>query len=369
MSRRQIIELLETSGYMPVNPPILQPADVFLDLVGEDIRTRLFTTEDQAGSELCLRPELTIPICRHHLETGDAARTANYGYLGPAFRFRPGETGEFLQAGIESLGREDRLAADAEVMALSASLASAGGLPNPSILLGDSAIFDAFVEGLGFAPGAARRLRRALGSRTRVETALAEVTKPDEGAPAMMAALSGADPDQAQALVEDMMALARIRPVGGRSSAEIAERFIAKAGRATAAPISEAALTCMEALIHLEVSAREAAGLLKRLAGVASLALDPVIDQLAARLDAFEERGLPVPDMMFCGWAGGRLDYYTGFTFEMREEGASGDDLTLPPAVSGGRFDGLMERLGAGQTVPAVGAALWLDRLPEGDAQ
>jgi ATP phosphoribosyltransferase regulatory subunit len=366
MSRRQIIELLETSGYMPVETPILQPADVFLDLVGEDIRTRLFTTEDQAGTELCLRPELTIPICRHHLETGAAERSANYGYLAPAFRFRPGETGEFIQAGIESIGREDTLAADAEVMALSASLATAGGLANPSVTLGDSAIFTAFVEGLGFAPRSVRRLRRALGSKSRAEAALADVTSVShDEQPAMMAALASGDPQEARALVEEMMDLARIQQVGGRTSAEIAERFIEKAARQTAAPISEAAMTCLEALIHLEVPAREAASLLKRLSSVASLALDPVIDQFVARLDAFEERNQPVSTMTFCGWAGGRLDYYTGFTFEMRGT----EDRTTPPAVSGGRFDGLMERLGADKTVPAVGAALWLDRLPKGDEQ
>lgn len=363
MSRRQIIELLETSGYMPVETPILQPADIFLDLVGEDIRTRLFTTEDQAGTELCLRPELTIPICRHHMESGEAERPANYGYLGPAFRFRPGESGEFSQAGIESIGRDDTLAADAEVMALSASLASAGGLTDPSITLGDSAIFTAFVEGLGFAPRAIRRLRRALGSRTRVEAALADVTATaDDDQPAMMAALASGDPGEARALVEELMNLARIQPVGGRTSAEIAERFIEKAARQSAAPIGEAAMTCLEALIHLEVPAREAASLLTRLASVASLQLEPIIDQFTARLDAFEERSLPVSSMTFCGWSGGRLDYYTGFTFEMR----GSEDRTTPPAVSGGRFDGLMERLGSSKTVPAVGAALWLDRLPGG---
>ncbi len=364
MSRRQIIELLETSGYMPVDPPILQPADLFLDLVGEDIRTRLFTTEDQVGDELCLRPELTIPICRHHLEVGDPARPANYGYLGPAFRFRPGETGEFLQAGIESIGREDTLAADAEIMALSASLASAGGLSEPNVTLGDAAIFDAFVDGLGFAPGAARRLRRSLGSRERVEQALGEVVKSAGDTSTGLAALSGADPARAKAVVEDMMALARIQPIGGRTSAEIADRFIDKARRAAAPTISEAAQTCMEALIHLEAPAREASGLLKRLAGVANLSIDDTIDQLEQRLNAFEERGLPVSTMTYCGWAGGRLDYYTGFSFEMRAT----QDLSAPPAVSGGRFDGLMERLGAPSRVPAVGAALWLDRLPQGGA-
>ena len=362
MSRRQITELLETSGYMPVETPILQPADVFLDLVGEDIRTRLFTTEDEQGTPLCLRPEHTIPICRHHMQRGDAARPANYGYLGPAFRFRADETGEFLQAGIESLGRADTLAADAEVMGLSTSLAAAGGLREPVVTLGDSSIFTAFVDGLGFGSQARRRLRRALGSRPRLEAALREIaTATPAPSDAMMAALAGADPRDARALVEDMMRLARIQPLGGRTADEIAERFIAKAER-HARPVSDAALTCLEALVHLQVPASDAPGLLQRLADVAGLDLGGPIARLTDRMEAFADRGLPVAQMVFCGWAGGRLDYYTGFVFEMRGT----NDLTAAPAVSGGRFDGLMERLGAPARVPAVGAALWLDRLPEG---
>ncbi|MEM6710783.1 MAG: ATP phosphoribosyltransferase regulatory subunit [Pseudomonadota bacterium] len=366
MSRRQITELLETSGYMPVDPPILQPADVFLDLVGEDIRTRLFTTEDQMGEELCLRPELTIPICRHHIETGNPSRTANYGYLGPAFRFRQGESGEFMQAGIESIGRVDRLAADAEVLALSMSLASAGGLAKPIITLGDSAIFSAFVKGLGFPPSAARRLRRGLGSRDRLQSALKDVSAPPAGQEsALTTALATADPSTARGMVEDMMNLARIQPVGGRTPAEIAERFIEKAAREAADQVSEAALSCLDTLIHMEVPASDAPGLLARLSQVASLDLESVVKHYSDRLIALSERSLPIDRMTFCGWAGGRLDYYTGFTFEMR----GSDDIAIPPAVSGGRFDGLIERLGASETVPAVGASLWLDRLPNGGDQ
>ncbi|MEM1288623.1 MAG: ATP phosphoribosyltransferase regulatory subunit [Pseudomonadota bacterium] len=363
MSRRQINELLETSGYMPVETPILQPADVFLDLIGEDIRARLFTTEDESGALMCLRPEHTIPICRHHIASGDATRTSNYGYVGPAFRFRPGETGEFLQAGIESIGRSDRLAADAEIMALSASLASAGGLSEPTTILGDNSIFEAFIDGLKFGTRAKRKLKRALGSRTAMEATLTEVVKSAKAgsSSALMASVAAADTGAARAMVEDMMQLAGIEPVGSRSADEIAERFIAKAERENR-QVSDAAITCLEALIHLQVPALDAPGLLRRLAEVSGLDVGAQVAELADRLEAFGERQLPTEHMVFCGWAGGRLDYYSGFSFEMRNS----EDLETPPAVSGGRFDRLMEQLGAGAKVPAVGAALWLDRLPEG---
>ncbi len=108
-----LIALFEREGYARVEPPILQPSEAFVDLSGEDIRRRMFVTQDADGHELCLRPDYTIPVCRQHLaEVGPAP--ASYSYLGPVFRLRKGETGEFLQAGVESIGRPDRAAADAE---------------------------------------------------------------------------------------------------------------------------------------------------------------------------------------------------------------------------------------------------------------
>ena len=97
---------LESSGFARVDPPILQPAEVFLDLSGEELRRRLFQVQDPAGRELCLRPDMTIPVSRNHIASGDPARAADYCYLGPVFRHRPGsdEPDEFTQAGIESFG-------------------------------------------------------------------------------------------------------------------------------------------------------------------------------------------------------------------------------------------------------------------------
>src|SRR5579863_6844257 len=112
------------AGYGQAEPPILQPAEPFLDLSGEDIRKSLYLTTDASGEELCLRPDLTIPVARDYLASGRAGRPAGYSYLGPVFRYRGGRPSEFLQAGIESFGRQDRAAADAEMLALEIGRAS-----------------------------------------------------------------------------------------------------------------------------------------------------------------------------------------------------------------------------------------------------
>ena len=102
------------AGYSRAEPDILQPAEPFLDLSGEDIRKSLYLTTDPSGEELCLRPDLTIPVARDYLASGRAGQAAGFCYLGPVFRYRGGRPSEFLQAGIESFGRQDRAAARSE---------------------------------------------------------------------------------------------------------------------------------------------------------------------------------------------------------------------------------------------------------------
>ena len=93
------------AGYVQAEPDILQPAEPFLDLSGEDIRKSLYLTTDPSGEELCLRPDLTIPVARDYLASPGAGQPAGFCYLGPVFRYRGGQPSEFLQAGIESFGR------------------------------------------------------------------------------------------------------------------------------------------------------------------------------------------------------------------------------------------------------------------------
>src|SRR4249919_3016822 len=104
------------AGYVQIDPPILQPAEPFLDLSGEDIRRRMFLTSDPHGRELCLRPDLTIPVSRAYLQSPSAGKVAGYCYLGVVFRHRESAATEILQAGIESFGRQDKAAADAEML-------------------------------------------------------------------------------------------------------------------------------------------------------------------------------------------------------------------------------------------------------------
>src|SRR6202000_2342710 len=139
-------------------PPTPQPPEPFLDLSGEDIRKSLYLTTDAGGEELCLRPDLTIPVACDYLASDRAGQPAGFSYLGPVFRYRDGRSNEFLQAGIESFGRQDRAAADAEMLALALQATSAVGLKDVEIRTGGVALFTALIDALGLYPVWRRRL-------------------------------------------------------------------------------------------------------------------------------------------------------------------------------------------------------------------
>ena len=75
---QQLLSSYMRAGYTPIDPPVLQPAEPFLDLSGEDIRRRMFLTSDPQGRELCLRPDLTIPVSRAYLQSPSAGKAAGY---------------------------------------------------------------------------------------------------------------------------------------------------------------------------------------------------------------------------------------------------------------------------------------------------
>src|SRR5690242_7412509 len=153
-----LVASYERAGYARIAPAILQPAEPFLDLSGEDIRRRMFPTTAPDGGEFCLRPDLTIPVSRDYLASPSAGKPAGFSYLGPVFRHRTDAPSEFLQAGIESLGRTDKAAVDAEMLVLGCEATAHYGLAKPDIRMGDVALFAALIAGLDLAPAWKRRV-------------------------------------------------------------------------------------------------------------------------------------------------------------------------------------------------------------------
>ena len=349
------------AGYVKAEPAILQPAEPFLDLSGEDIRKSLYLTSDAGGEELCLRPDLTIPVARDYLASERAGQPAGFCYLGPVFRYRAGRPSEFLQAGIESFGRQDRAAADAEMLALGLEAAAAFGITDVEIRTGDVALFTALIDALDLYPVWRRRLMKDFNRKINLAQDIERLTLATgtghneyEG---VLAALAGSDRKAALALVTDMMSIAGATIVGGRTLDEIADRFLEQSTLKSGA-LPRDALTIIKRFLAISGDPDDALGQLRTLASDAGLDIHAAIDQVESRTGFMAARGVETGEISFATSFGRGVDYYTGFEFELQRKGG-GDG----PLIAGGRYDGLMTQLGATTPIPAVGFSIWIEAV------
>src|ERR1700741_2954888 len=351
------------AGYERSEPAILQPAEPFLDLSGEDIRKSLYLTTDASGEELCLRPDLTIPVARDYLASSRAGQPAGFSYLGPVFRYRGGRPNEFLQAGIESFGRQDRAAAPAEMLALALDATRAVGLNDVEIRTGDVALFNALIDALGLYPVWRRRLIKDFNRKVSLTDDIAQLTLTT--APGRneyqggLAALAGSDRKAALALVTDLMSIAGTTNVGGRTVAEIADRFLEQLTLKGGA-LPRDALAIIKRFLAIAGDPDDAVAQLRALANDAKLNITAAIDQLESRVGFMAARGIDFARTRFSTSFGRGLDYYTGFEFELHKKGNG-----VEPLVAGGRYDGLMTQLGASAPIPAVGFSIWIEALTQ----
>jgi ATP phosphoribosyltransferase regulatory subunit len=359
-----LVASYERAGYARVAPAILQPAEPFLDLSGEDIRKRMYLTTAPGGAEFCLRPDLTIPVSRDYLASPQAGKATGFCYLGPVFRHRNDQPAEFMQAGIESFGRTDSAAADAEMLALGLEATAGYGLARPDIRTGDVALFAALIAGLELAPAWKRRLVKDFNRKSNLALDLERLMLGGNNArpeyQGVLAALAGSDPKGAHALVTDLLSIAGINAVGGRSVAEIADRFLEQSALGASTKLPRDVRGLIERFLAIGGDPDESTAELRALAADANLTgeLSPALDLFESRNGFLAARDIDLKRVQFSTAFGRGFDYYTGFVFELTDPARTGD-----PLVAGGRYDGLLTRLGSAEPTTAVGFSVWIERL------
>ena len=144
-----------------------------------------------------------------YLASQAAGSAQGFCYLGPVYRDRGVMPAEIVQAGIESFGRPDKAAADAEMLALGLDATAHYGIAKPEIRMGDVGLFSALVAALDLAPAWKRRLVKDFNRKTSlahdldVLTLHAAQNKPEYQG--VLAALERSDPKAAHALVTDLL--------------------------------------------------------------------------------------------------------------------------------------------------------------------
>ncbi len=320
----------------------------------------MFVTEGPQGERLALRPDFTIPVCLAHLQRGDGP--ARYAYRGLVFRRHDEGSPERLEAGYEDIGGRDSLKADAEALSLAIACAVEAAPGSIAVRLGDIALFSALLRALGLPGRWRRRLRHSFGLPGVMAANLERMVAPRDAEdrrldPELRAVAD--DHDGLVALLSERHAAHGHQEGAGRSPQEIAERFLSMRAIPDAAVAARAAKIVGEYL-ELKAELSQAAGAVRTFAGKHGLDLSEALAFFEARAAAIAPRASSA-DMRFEAGFGRPLDYYTGLVFEVRVAGMA------EPLIGGGRYDRMMEMLGAPEPVPAVGFTMRLDQVEAGE--
>ncbi len=334
------------AGAIPVEAPMLVSAETLLDLYGEDIRARAFTTHDTDRGELMLRPDFTVPVVEMHMK--DGADPARYTYLGEVFRMqRVGSTrpSEYLQLGYEVFDRANPLAADAEVFSLfTRALAD---LPIRAVT-GDVGIVLAAIEALSTTDARKAALRRHVWRPRRFRALLDRFTGAAKAPVGRADFLKSAHKHGLATLI------ARAGPpIGLRTTDEMSDRLERLRADAAAPPIDVTEAEVLTELLALKAPLSEAVDALGNFA-VDLPGLRPAVNRFGERVSALRRVGIDLDVVPFeASYGRAQMEYYDGFVF-----GLLSTTPGMAPLATGGRYDALTRHLGAGREIPAVGGVI-----------
>ncbi len=168
----------------------------------------------------------------------------------------------------------------------------------------------------------------------------------------IVAALSRFPAERVGELFADILAIAGIQTVGGRSTAEIAERVVEQAMLAAEDPHSRRALRTRSAPSGGRDPLSGAVEALAKLSGTVGrpARFEAAVADFARRVEAIGADGAGAT---FSATFGRKLGYYDGFVFDLYDTDRPG----AGQVAGGGRYDGLTAGFGASSGVRAVGFA------------
>jgi ATP phosphoribosyltransferase regulatory subunit len=138
---------------------------------------------------------------------------------------------------------------------------------------------------------------------------------------------------------------------------EITARFLEQAADASAARLPPNVASAISAFLNVKAPVPQALDAIRKLSKVGGVSIDVALSALERRLSLIERQGVDLSRATFAAQFGRNMEFYTAFVFEFRTR--DGDE----PVAGGGRYDTLLQALGAPRATPAVGCAIFGERL------
>ena len=148
-------------------------------------------------------------------------------------------------------------------------------------------------------------------------------------------------------------------PQGARTREEIVERLMEQAADAAALRLDPRIAQVITSLLNVSGTAQSALGEIHTLTRNAGIKLDAPLAAMEHRLTALKALGIDPSRVAFAARFGRNMEYYTGFVFELWSRDAEG----AVQIAGGGRYDTLLEALGAKRSIPAIGFTIRTERV------
>ncbi len=340
-----ILRSVKSMGFKYIDLPSVIEANHIVQRSGENFRKLIFSFTDQNGSELCLRPDLTIVSCLRYLENNLKGKEKIF-YSGQAYRKSQNKKDSIIrnQIGFEILGSKDEKNDDKEI--INASLKSLQNVKYSSgtLTIGNVEIFNLLISKLDIPKRWKLRLARHFWREEYFNDLLKRLETNSDVDPTIV------EIDKkryVKMLKEDLSNI-----VAGRTINEILKRFDQKIKDPRRTSKGKNVSKIIKDFLKIKCPINKAAIELNKFfkKNKINLAVDqkyfPISNNKVSKLN-----------VVFSTSFGRQLEYYTGMVFKIDIKSKN----SLKNIINGGRYDGLISDLGSKKQTPAVGAALNLN--------
>ena len=341
----KILRSVKSKGFKYIDLPSVIETNHIVQRSGENFRKFIFTFIDQNGSELCLRPDLTIASCLRYLENNLKGKEKIF-YSGQAYRKSQNKKDSIIrdQIGFEIIGSKNEKNDDKEI--INTALKSLANLQysTGTLKIGNVEIFNLLISKLDIPKRWKLRLSRHFWREKYFNDLLKRLETNSDVDPTIV------EVDKKRYL--KMLKGNQQSVVAGRSIQEILRRFDNKIKDPRRASKGKNVSKIIKEFLKINCPINKAAEKLNaffkknKINLIVNSKYFPTSDNKISKLN-----------VEFSASFGRQLEYYTGMVFKIDIKKNS-KSINV---INGGRYDKLISDLGSKKEVPAVGAALSLN--------
>ena len=352
--------LYTENNFQYVDLPLVYNSEVFYETSGEDMRRRMFSFTNNSGDEMCLRPDLTIPTCRHFLENIKKFQNGQLCYSGPVFRSSltsADQSLELNQSGIEIIYKDSLEISDyeKEFQAISLALETIDqiGIKDFSIRISSISLFNLFINSLDLPQRWKQRLLRHFYRRDYFDKLLNRISDgvgyDKERKSNIIRDVFGDDKIVNEEIKDILLSEDQLK-TGSRTIDEIASRFNLKSESVVSSKQGKEIQKVINEFLSLNGPIQSIDDQMNKFINDFDIQRFDVGQEMLNQLSSNLIKISAKPIYFDCDF-GHSIEFYDGIIFEIT------NDLNSDVLISGGRYDKLLNALEDKDQFSAVGFA------------